>query len=458
MPDTDVGTTTDFQPDEHVLADPSARFANGGEPCTFPGHGGTTPVEGRIVRGPDYQRDYLVAIEGNRYWVGEQYLSRPSPVTMTATPTVGQQYMLAPDATTTSGGRVYFGNTEPLLVTMVAPAYEESGSVSVTGIDADGAETAQWVDSRFLTPVTPEPEPEVIAEHGTSPEWPVYLCESGHGYGTDPHYHVIRSDRDEFTLDGGGVVMWNGTVHHEGTGRQRSRTEQGRRYGTAAAVAAWAATHPVPPLSQPCDTEPTNSDDLPPEEIVRIIAGDPALREQYATQVNEIESLLVQLTEARTAVADARHERALWLDRLIVRSREVAREQEWCGVYDAGMRELGLPDRHTDWNGVTPGDDDDEEDDEPETETITVTATIEVSVNFDDNDFDAWFEDRHGESISSSNNSTDFTFTTEVEHEVEVTEGECGCDEDIDWENVLPSYIRDHGYSWDIERRSCSND
>lgn len=446
MPDTDVGTTTDtYQPEERVLVAHHATYGGGISRCGLPWHDDGSPVEVTIVRGPDSDRDYLVNNpNGGTCWVGQQFLSRPSGVTMTATstPTVGQEMMLAVGATTTSGDGNFFGNTEPLLVTVQQPYPGiEDGDSYVLGADNNGETISQTVATRFLTPM-----PEPVAEDGSTPEWPVRLCEAGHRATNGVHYHVT---------EGSDTFQPEGRSFHNYTVMQRTdwATEQGVRYGNAEQVAEWVAAHPE--SSQPCDTVDPDAP-LPPEEVLRIIRADNTLLHEYTEQVQTIESLLAQVVVARQAVDDARHERALWLDRLITRSREVARQQDWCGVYDAGMRELGLPGRHDAHEGVTV--DDDDEDDEPVTEEITVTATIEISVNFDDGDFDSWFENLHGVSISSASNSTDFTFTIDVEHSVTVPEDECGCEQDIDWENVLPSYVRDSGYGWDVDRKECTND
>ena len=148
------------------------------------------------------------------------------------------------------------------------------------------------------------------------------------------------------------------------------------------------------------DPEP-DPDLPPPEEVLRLLREEhPAL---FVEEREQIASLLDQITVARAAVDEARQERALWLDRLITRSRVVANDNDWCGVYDSAMRALGLPGRRDEHDT----DDDEDDEEEEEREDVTVTATIEISVDFDDEMFDSWFEDRHGVSISSRSNETD---------------------------------------------------
>lgn len=344
--------------------------------------------------------------------------------------------------TAATGGHGFDVGTEVKVATgqMLTRPYELSGGqASIYGTTSDVLHEPPWITggTAWLVirghGVNAEFVRAVIAEHGSVPEWPLRECSVHTSPQHRPHYHVSYGG-DVFDEEANGTRLgFNYTVYEE----PGAHTQQGVRWASRAWLDANPQTEAVP------EPEPSQiCDDPPPEEVLRFLREE---RPDWSNrrQRHAIRDLLRNLSEARTAVDTARHERAEWLDRLIERSREVADEQDWCGVYDAGMEELGLPTRH---------------DREQETQEVTVTARIEFSYTFDDNDFDEWFEGRFDESISSSPNSTTFTFTREFEETVTVNSGECACDEDIDWGETLPDWVADSGCSWDIDRTECSND
>lgn len=80
-------------------------------------------------------------------------------------------------------------------------------------------------------------EPETVAEHHSTPSWPVRLCTQGHP--GEVHYHVTRGG-DAFNP--AERIMWNTSVH-EADG---FHTEQGFRYGGSEHVTETAYTQPHP--------------------------------------------------------------------------------------------------------------------------------------------------------------------------------------------------------------------
>lgn len=191
----------------------------------------------------------------------------------------------------------------------------------------------------------------------------------------------------------------------------------------------------------------------PPEPEPEAVSYEAALAAAEAAladvedeaEKQRLTTLLDDLRGAHAARMEAQQERASWLERLIERSREVAEEQDWCGVYDSGMRELGLPDRSS----------------MPERQReVTAYADIEVEVGFDEDHFEEWFRARYDafdfDSIDS--NSVTFTVNLSVSTEVTVSADDCGCEAEVDWEDHLPSWVRDNGFSWDVTNRSCEDD
>jgi hypothetical protein len=259
------------------------------------------------------------------------------------------------------------------------------------------------------------------ADHGSTPEWDVESCDDA-DHPVTPHYHV----RDAAT----GLLLFDHSCVEVGS----MSTVQNRRFTGSA---------------------PSSGQDVPPpEEVLRLLDETPSLHEEFEVEREQIRDLLAEVNAARAAVDAARQERAQWVARLIERSRVVARQQDWCGVYDRGMRDLGLPDRH----GWTPPP---ESEPEPSTETVTETALIEVSVPFDEDQFESWLrrEVDSEEWSSIDSNTTYFTVNLRPSQDRIVESESCACDEDEDhWRHLIPSWVSDNGFDWSVAEVECSND
>lgn len=460
MPDTDSTTRTErFAIDEQVLVEHHARYTYGQASLTWRDDG--QPLAATIVANRDNDGDYRVMDEdGHTSYVNEQYLSRPDQpldnVTLTADTAIvtGGRYLLTVGADMSDGSGVFFNHTEPLLVTVpdLSDTLNEGLDINVERLDSDRAEPqTQYVALRYLLPEPNRPETRDTVNLGDV--YRITSTEGGHGFPVGTLVKVATAYTDGRLVDTN-----NGYVSaYVTTGDNLNQPPW--LFGTTAFVNIRSTTPSNPacvefveaaaqPEPEPVvEAEPEPTPDLPPpEEVLRRLTErdniDPEVRRRRS--IASITDLLQQVTEARTAVDAARHDRASWLDRLIERSREVADEQEWCEVYDRGMEELGLPSRH---------------DREPEQEEVRVTATAEVEVSFDSDDFESWFSDGvSSEFASIDSHSTSFTVNVSLERTVMADEGSCVCGETDDDEWDMPSWVRDGGYSINIIDEECSND
>lgn len=441
---TDVTLTRRLTEDDLVsgaqyLLDPAAKCGNDDEGDVYFNH--TEPLLVRYdgTRGPfGVEVERLDGGYPLRQLVNAHWLT-PAPVIEVTSETVqiGDRFRITRTsgghgfavgtiveaATETRGGQV--SRTNSLYVTtsdnLDGPTWQGGVSAWVSPwpsrTGSDTTPNAEFVDRP--TQSEPEPATEPVAVHGSRPQWPIEPC-VGQAHSVDePHYHTIR---------GGVRDGWNMTVYES----DYIHTVQGRRFGL------------VPSLGTPATaTETANTP--PPEEVLRLLEADP---EQFEVEREQIRDLLTEVEQARAAVDAARRERAELLERIVERSRIVAHANEWCSVYDQGMRELGLPDR-TDWEPPET---------EPERESIEVTATVEVSVPFDEDQFENWFRDEVSTDYGSiDSNTAYFTVNIDVSSEVTVDEGDCGCDE---WDPTdhLPSWVDDNGFDTNIIETGCGNE
>lgn len=331
--------------------------------------------------------------------------------------------------------------------TLDLPTYEE-GSLQRIG-------TTAWVHAtpdsqgfvnveRYVPEPEPEPEPTLDLQGGPIPVGTRFRITGpgdGHGFEVDtivqaavrrtPGQEAYTQTTDQYrqvfctTLDLDPTVPRNWQV-----GQSAYVTIWSTRAGYMA-VCGELVDVPAPSSGQ---------EEIEPIDIEAYLSTLTEGTDEY----DRVKAAAERLTEAKAAVVSEQQERAQWLERLIERSRVVADEQEWCGVYDEGMRALGLPDRSS-WNGHN--------------ETVTVSTNIEVEVSFDSDDFEDWFRSKYDGVDFRSVDSDSMTFTVNVdaETEVEVSHGDCGCGE-VDWSDHIPNWIRDHGFDWSTNETECSND
>lgn len=207
------------------------------------------------------------------------------------------------------------------------------------------------------------------------------------------------------------------------------------------------------PEAEEAEAEPSQvvnvEDPRTPEEIRTALGAQELTVDEHGDSSRLLTRLIDALRARDEAVAvrdTARAERSSWRERLIERSHEVAEDNEWCEVFDAGMERLGLPPRHPD----------------PEQETITVRATAVIRLNPDDDDIRAAIESAGGSTDGITHIYDDETvikFDIPIETEVTVDEDECGCDAVDDWEDFVPEWAKTGQFEYtDYEEVTCPND
>lgn len=176
-------------------------------------------------------------------------------------------------------------------------------------------------------------------------------------------------------------------------------------------------------------------------EVVATARSDAHVALIAHTALLTVETLTQQIERVEAEIAKDRNDWAQWVQFAIERSREVANDADWCGVYDDTMARLGFPRRAR----------------EVEIEWHT---TVTLSHTLDDDDIVRTVRNDIGDSYQQ----VEVTTSAEVRCEVRVSgersgyDGDCVCDgvdtDDID--DGLPSWASD----WEIEDRgqvTCDN-
>lgn len=435
-----------IQPCDRHVSGPHYHVTFGGAAFNEDGH----PSYNRGV----HETDGWHTQQGVRY-ANPEWIAENAPPTVTVetedshvTLVEGGLYRCSSDAVDHSGDAVWLafdgGSTQVRFRCM-----SSTGDAIVSGDAPTGGRTTQYVQPRFLSNILGMPEDD--DGWGPGQKYRVTSTEGSHGFavGTvvtslyEPdhgsqnrlaYFHATTLDLDDYTQGSPqsiGTTAWvHGTDEYQGRPNVERIPEE---------------------VSRTRDTE-----EVDVEALLAELDGVEDAPIEIADKAAVVRDLQQRITQARESIDANRQERAEWTERLIERSRVVADREEWCGVYDAGMRELGLPDRHAA---------------EPRTREVEVTvyAEIEVEVPINEDhvasilDGEGWDYrsvdgDTHYFTVNLDTVSMGVTVTVERDEDGDYADEPCACDEGIDWEAVLPNWVTDNGYSWSINERECSND
>lgn len=166
-------------------------------------------------------------------------------------------------------------------------------------------------------------------------------------------------------------------------------------------------------------------------EVVATARSDAHVALIAHTALLTVETLAQQIERVEAEILAERNEWSQWVQTAIDRSREVANDADWCGVYDATMERLGFPGRR-------------EEVEVGWYTTVTMSRTIE------DDDIVRIVRNEVG-----TGNDIEVTQRACVQVALRVSgsrtarDGECVCDE-ID-SDVIDDYLPDWTSEWSVD-------
>jgi hypothetical protein len=167
------------------------------------------------------------------------------------------------------------------------------------------------------------------------------------------------------------------------------------------------------------------------KEVVATARSDAHVAIIAHTALLTVETLAQQVAQVEAEIQRERNEWSQWVQKAIDRSREVANDADWCGVYDATMERLGFPGR-------------------AEEVEVGWYTTVTMSRNVDEDDIKRIVRNEVG-----TGNDIEVTQPACVQVSLRVSgsrtarEGECICDE-ID-SDVIDDYLPSWTGEWSID-------